>query len=86
MKAKGFKEWKQTQECKDMLSDLFKELDIKPIYNIEKVNGDNRRPETPKNAKYIVRYNANNFGWSSTKYFETEKEAEEFARKIEELI
>ena len=52
-------------------------------YIIEKINGDNRRPNMKYPNGWLIRYNAHEaYGWLSCETVETEVEAIAFAKTL----
>jgi hypothetical protein len=53
------------------------------FYHIEKITGDNRRPNMPDTG-YIIRYGVGDFGWKYCKTFNTLEELQEFVKNTVE--
>lgn len=52
-------------------------------YHIEKITGDNRRPEMEHHAGYLIRYRLHpQFGWTGCKTVATLEDAEAFASTL----
>jgi hypothetical protein len=54
-----------------------------PAFEVEAINGDNRRPGMPADHTALVRYDSNpRFGWMCCATFKTTEEAEAFAKTL----